>query len=56
MAIKTNITIAELMRLNKWIKSKEQATKILNDVKTKPSFSLVIGDKVGKGKLNKGTK
>lgn len=37
---KTNITPEELMRRNKWIKTKEQAEKIINDINTKPSISL----------------
>jgi len=38
--IKTNITIDELMKLNKWIKTRSQAVKILKDIKSKPSVSL----------------
>ena len=40
MAIETNITVKELMRLNPSIKTKKQAAKILHDIKTRPSISL----------------
>lgn len=45
MPIKTNLKPEQLMKLNSWIKTIEQAEKILHDVKTKPNASLPIINK-----------
>lgn len=41
MPIKTELTPEQLMKLNPWIKTLEQAKKILEDVRTKPHASLM---------------
>lgn len=38
--MKTNITINKLRKLNKWIKTDEQAIKIIKDINNKPSISF----------------
>lgn len=48
--IKTNISIERLMKLNPSVKTREQAEKILHDVKTKPSVSL--NDFIAKKRLS----
>ena len=38
--MKTKISVKKIMKLNKWIKTKAQAEKIIYDINSKPSFSL----------------
>jgi len=40
--MKTNISVKKIRKLNTWIKSDEQAKKIIKDINTKPSASMPL--------------